>query len=97
MSRYIDADDAINLAKEEIDSGTPNDIAWKLEALPTADVVEVVRCKDCIFGYLYYDVQNGITDSWVECKNPDGLNRDVSVDGYCCASIRRRNENGEIH
>ena len=43
MSRYIDADVAINLAKEEIDSGTPNDIAWKLEALPTVDVVERKR------------------------------------------------------
>lgn len=43
MARYIDAEDAIKLAKEEIDSGTPNDIAWKLEALPPADVVERKR------------------------------------------------------
>ena len=60
-----------------------------IRALTSEDVVEVVRCKDCLFGYRYFDVQNGETDSWIECRNPDGLNRDVSEDGYCCASIER--------
>lgn len=63
---------------------------YRVVDIPSADSVEVVRCKDCIYGYLYIDVQNGITDSWIECRNPEGLNRDVSVDGYCYASIRRR-------
>ena len=62
---------------------------YELEDMPSADAVEVVRCKDCLFGHRYFDVQNGETDSWVECRNPDGLNRDVSEDGYCCASIER--------
>ena len=66
------------------------DIAIKaLSAQP-----EIIRCKDCIYGYLCIDVRNGITDSWIECRNPEGLNRDVSVDGYCSASIRRRSEDG---
>ena len=60
-----------------------------IKALPSADVVEVVRCKDCLYGYRYFDVQNGETDSWIECRNPDGLNRDVPDDGYCSASIRK--------
>ena len=60
-----------------------------LDKVPSAQP-EIIRCKDCLFGYLYIDVQNGITDSWIECRNPEGLNRDVSVDGYCSASIRRR-------
>ena len=55
---------------------------------------EIIRCEDCIYGYLCIDVRNGITDSWIECRNPEGLNRDVSVDGYCSASIRRRSEDG---
>lgn len=55
MSRYIDADVAINLAKEEIDNGTPNDIAWKLEALPTADVASVTINE---YGRLVIDVSN---------------------------------------
>ena len=56
----------------------------------------LVRCKDCIFGRVYFDVRNGDTDSWVECQNPDGLNRDVSCDGYCSAAIRRKTDE-QIH
>lgn len=49
----------------------------------------IVRCKDCRYGYHFYDVQNGITDSWVECRNPNGLNRDVQEDGYCYCGERK--------
>lgn len=80
--RLIDADE-LKIPSEEL-------LAKMAIALaPTIDAVEVVRCKDCIYGYLYVDVQNGVTDSWIECRNPEGLNRDVSIDGYCSASIRR--------
>lgn len=76
----------------------PNDIeAFKeiIEALPPADVEPVIRCKDCIFGNKYYfEVVDGIPDIWVECKNPKGLNRDVSGNGYCSAGIRGK-INGE--
>ena len=59
-----------------------------------SEVGELVRCKDCIFGYKYFDIINGITDSWIECRNPDGLNRDVSCDGYCSAGIKYEGEIG---
>lgn len=59
---------------------------------PAADVVEVVRCKDCVFGHCWYEIINGVSDSWVECQNPEGLNRDVSLDEYCSASIKRVSE-----
>lgn len=65
-----------------------------LESVPSAqpEQPEIIRCKDCIFGHLYLDVHNETNiDSWVECINPDGLNRDVSCDGYCSAAIRRKN------
>ena len=61
-------------------------------SLPSANAVEVVRCKDCLFGHRYFDVQDGEIDRWVECRNPDGLHRDVSEDEYCSASIRRHDE-----
>ena len=52
---------------------------------------EIVRCKDCKYGYQFYDVQKGITDSWVECRNPNGLNRDVPGNGYCyCGEEREK-------
>ncbi len=46
MSRYIDAD---ALKKAVYRSGIDNqaDISTLIEDQPTADVVEVVRCKDC--------------------------------------------------
>ena len=89
MSRYINVD-TIRLPKgffETVDN-VPKFYEW-LESLPPADVVEATLCKDCVFGRRYFDVQNGETDSWVECTNPDGLNRDVSDEGYCSAGIRR--------
>ena len=99
-SDYIKLTDALALAEELYVGDAPllavtyNDIQSLLKAflrqVPTEDVTEVTRCKDCLFGYRYFDVQNGITDSWVECRNPDGLNRDVSDDGYCCSAIRRK-------
>lgn len=51
---------------------------------------EITYCKDCIFGHPYFDVYNGVVDSWIECQNPDGLNRDVSLDGFCSAGVKAR-------
>lgn len=82
-------DNAIDLWNGQLGAGALVAVRDAIKALPSADAVEVVRCKDCFFGYLYVDVQNGVTDSWIECRNPEGLNRDVSVDGYCSASIRK--------
>ena len=59
-----------------------------IEDMPEA----VVRCKDCRYGYHFYDVQNGITDSWVECRKPNGLNRDMPEDGYCYCGERETDE-----
>lgn len=47
MRRYIDAD---NYKKDLIHLGfLPNLVVSVLDKQPTADVVEVVRCKDCKF------------------------------------------------
>lgn len=91
MIDLVDRNAAIDEAYKVIIDGDVFEVVQveTLEGLPSIDAVEIVRCKDCIFGHLYINVQNGVTDSWVECRNPDGLNRDVSIDGYCSASIRR--------
>lgn len=53
MSRYIDADEIqyIMLYKENwiTNTGIEKQGVWKddIDMIPTADVVEVVRCKDC--------------------------------------------------
>ena len=65
---------------------------YDIALAPTIDAVPVVRCKDCRYGYHWVDIRNGITDSWIECRNPDGLNRDVSEDGYCYYGERKDND-----
>ena len=51
MSRYIDADLAIKAIENdcsEVVFYTKQDAIDCIQATPTADVVEVVRCKDCV-------------------------------------------------
>ena len=55
----------------------------------TCDRINVVRCKDCIYGHRCFNVCRGVTDSWVNCRNPKGLNRNVSNDGYCSYGDRK--------
>lgn len=82
MSRYIDKD-AVRRAIQEYcciqEEITPDGIAKVVMSVPTVDVVEVVRCKDCIhfisgscnyFGYYTYVP-------------------DVDEDGYCSYGERR--------
>ena len=59
MSRYIDANELIPLIRmgetneyTELGEGRNGGIAFTIERIrqmPTADVVEVVRCKDCLW------------------------------------------------
>lgn len=90
---YIDRGKAFDVLTEYYHHKTliqKESLKEALSRVPTADVVEVVRCKDCHFGIRYFDVRKEGTDSWVECTNPDGLHRDASDDEYCSASIRRK-------
>lgn len=58
------------------------------------DLVSVVRCRDCRYSYLWIEIRkNGIPDTWVECRNPNGLNRDVPEDGYCYCGERKYDGN----
>lgn len=90
-------DDSINrqAAVDAVLGVIPYDEYWleqvnkAIEALPPADTVEVVRCKDCRYGHRFFDVINGTTDSWIECRNPDGLNRDTSEVSFCSCGERK--------
>ena len=56
-----------------------NAIAKRILSIPTADVVDVVRCKDCV--YWKYAEGTAFCESWDHfVENPD----------YYCASGRRR-------
>lgn len=52
------------------------DIANLINDQPTADVVEVVRCKDC--EYCDKSCSYGL-----QCRHPDGLNSFVCETEYC--------------
>lgn len=71
MSRYIDAD---NLQRHGNRGGI---VYWRdIEAQPTADVVEVVRCKDCKY---WQDNNGGYPNQncrWMKDETPDD-------DDYC--------------
>lgn len=83
MPRYIDAD---KIEYESIDSSDTNRYAYyygtgifavrkeDIDAMPTADVVEVVRCKDCKHA-----------DKFYHCTY---MNKWNTADGFCYCGER---------
>ena len=97
MAKYIDKEAAISLIKQycmdAIDGGRYSldavddgiDLVKGIKALPAADVVPVVRCKDC----KYFDSGDNGVDRWEYCKK----NRiDVSEEWLCKSGIRREDK-----
>ena len=98
MSRYIDADklkerldlvsvDAITLYEMGINAGLHRAEA-EVEMLPTANVVEVVRCKDCI----YYDANCCFNPQWDMESSPEVPM--VRETDYCSYGERRDQNEG---
>lgn len=58
-----------------------------LEELPAADVVAVVRCRDCVHGEHYYD--------GVSCRMPSFPEWKVHEKDYFCADGARMDGDGE--
>lgn len=56
--------------------------------IPSADVTEVVRCKDCI--YSHTDIYYG--EECLTCENADGLCCDVYKEDYCSMGERRTDD-----
>lgn len=86
MNEYIKKSEAVDVIVKY-----PYDIAGKtataikmIEDLPSADVVEVVRCKDC--KYLYQEYIGGDLE-WM-CKSSDGIVL-PTPNSYCSYGERR--------
>lgn len=64
-------------AKADMALGTPKQVflsvAKMLEALPETDVVEVVRCKDCIYAEKHYDTTHLIGNTYYHSGAPTRL------------------------
>lgn len=81
MSRYIDADKLIGMIEAKADTLIQGKEAFQyiakwIELLPKADVVEVVRCKECkhyngeFCGEIYY-IMDGYYNGGFEIKKPN--------------------------
>ena len=94
MPRYIEVE-KIRPYKgffEKVDN-VPKFYEW-LETLPTADVVEVVRCKECFYAIPYNERWTlPKKNNWMWCKRYE----DVRMPEWFCADGERRKDDAEIH
>lgn len=86
MSRYIDAD--------AVWQTLPDDLPFKasvkrvLMQAPPADVVEVVRCKDCKYS-VYYSCKNDACYQFTMCRRRECYSEGVEEDDFCSYGERR--------
>lgn len=75
---YIERNAALNaILGEPPDAHYPSWYAGKIEEIPAADVVEVVRCKDCAVPH----------NKWTGCPNLNGL---IPPPDFFCARGERK-------
>lgn len=90
MSRHIDADALyqklypLDLADKRKYTINAKAVADAIASTPTADVVEVVRCKDCI----HYEIDE---EGFGHCGNSNGYDAKDYTD-YCNYGERRAEE-----
>ena len=92
MPRYIDADKMISDTKamgKVAESIMIDGIVKYLEEAPTADAVEVVRCKDC----LYWE-KGKVYEPY--CNHFGNMMADTNADDFCSYGERKDGE-GEYH
>ena len=103
MSRYIEANTLIrDIEQSRANNNHNNAIASQTHNAehrhfikmvldqPTADGVEVVRCRDCNYYKLWDGIQYGRRTVKECCR---GIHRKVNEDDYCSYGERRENDN----
>jgi hypothetical protein len=94
MTRYIDADKLCKGLKDmakyqnSYKQSTILGVVSTIENTPTADVVEVVRCKDCIYKTVTKDGEYNPEDIVCEYHMSDGFDSD----DYCSFGKRKVDE-----
>ena len=100
MSRYIDMDvlrfAVLNHVNKQYCEGNHDKeeafthCLYLIDCMPTADVVEVVRCKDCRWWKKVYGL-NG--NEYTFCvRETDDYEPDRNADDYCSYGERRKDE-----
>ena len=78
MAEYIEREALIKHIERSFGEISTPFVVKEIKDFPNADVVEVVRCKDC----RYYDVYR------LECHNPHH-NGNINCEGFCSYGERR--------
>ncbi len=95
MSRYIDADTFKAIINEHCKTQSDKEQAYWFGVLidmqPTADVVEVVRCKDCKHYKAFDRITYGKNTAKACCR---GAKRKVNENDYCSYGERREENEG---
>ena len=87
MSDYINRELAISSIVLEYDDVTMEQARQAIKDVPSADVVEVVRCKDCKHHEELLNNNDGNVLCWVH-----GLDVIVDRNGYCNYGEREEQE-----
>lgn len=92
MARYIDVE-KVHIPKGFFeDLNVPKLLNW-LKSQPTADVVEVVRCKECKHSYINsFSAQSGVALCKFWSNRAEGNNLVVQQDDYCSYGERKCDE-----
>lgn len=94
MSEYIKREDAIDVLIETITppSITLDTLIMRMNDTPSADVVEIVWCKDC---KNYEHIVTAIDNEGNVTKECDFCNhwkRIIDINGYCSYGVRKEHE-----
>lgn len=92
MAKYIEREAVINVV-----ANNPYNVAFKtsktiqeIEKIPSADVVEVVRCKECKHAYINsFSAQSGVALCKFWSNRAEGNNLVVQQDDYCSYGERK--------
>ena len=96
MSRYIDAD-LIEYHDSFTNDGEYARVAFgdDIDVLPTADVVEVIPCKNCFYSKPYNAVWHlPLEENNLWCSRYE---EEKEKDWFCADAIERTVKHGEIH
>lgn len=93
MARYIDAEELEKVFKDGVrvyfGRCDVDDIIRNIADQPTADVVEAVRCKDCVQWW------SPMEDDAHYCRLKKGLGGLVAEEDYCSFGERKFQKDGD--
>ena len=100
MAEYINKDTLMSMINAKADTLIEGKeaflyVAKWLDLLPTADVVEVVRCEKCKHAYINsFSAQSGVVLCRFWANQSEGAIQTMPQDGFCSYG-ERSNENAE--